>query len=151
MRPFAEKYGAGVDIDRLLAKLEWFTFPAWPDAVHLRCMYPRKFAIVLLLAMVLQGPALTYAATLGSSSVGDAITSNCGGQTLPDGIDCGTCCSHGAMLSCAAQCPVPVGTAGPLSLPASLRIAVGRPVVPDDCVKPFADYDPTLLLRPPIV
>ena len=114
-------------------------------------MYRRRIAIALLFATVLQGPALTYAVTLGSNSVGDAITRTCGGQTLPDGIDCGTCCSHGAMLSCAAQCPVPVGTAGPLSLPASLRIAVGRPVVPDDCVKPFADYDPTLLLRPPIV
>jgi hypothetical protein len=114
-------------------------------------MHRRLIAIALLLAAVLQGPALTYAATLGSGSVGDAITHACGGQTLPDRLDCGTCCSHGAMPSCAAQCPVPVGAAVPLAVSTSLRIAEGGLVIPDARVAPFADYDPALLLRPPIV
>lgn len=114
-------------------------------------MRRRLLAISLILAAVLQGPALTYAATLGSSSIGDAITHTCDGQTLPDGNDCGTCCSHGAMPSCAAQCPVPVGAAVLLMFPKSQRIAAGQLVVPDAVIAPFAQYDPPRPLRPPIV
>jgi hypothetical protein len=123
----------------------------WAVAVYLSRMYRRLLAIMLLVATVIQGPALSYAATLGSSSLGDAITRTCGGQSLPDGIDCGTCCSHGAMASCATQCPVPAGAAVPLTLPASLRTAEGGLIVPNARVVPFADHDPALLLRPPIV
>jgi len=36
-------------------------------------------------------------------------------------------------------------------LPASLRIAVSGLVIPDAGVEPFAEHDPALLLRPPIV
>ena len=114
-------------------------------------MNRRLLAIALLLATVLQGPALVYAATLGSSSIGDALTHTCNGQTLTDGSDCDTCCSHRAMPSCPAQCPVPIGAAVPLTIPSSMRISVLGVLIPDPGIAPFADHDPPLHFRPPIV
>jgi hypothetical protein len=114
-------------------------------------MHRRLIAIAMLLATVLQGPALTYAATLGSSSIADAITHACSGQALPDGTDCDTCCSHGAMPSCAAQCPVPFGAAVPLTFPTVLRIAARGVLIPEAGIAPFVDHDPPHPLRPPIV
>jgi hypothetical protein len=55
------------------------------------------------------------------------------------------------MLSCAAQCAVPVGAAVPLTLAAPLRIADGALLAAEASVAPFAEHDPALLLRPPIV
>ena len=114
-------------------------------------MNHRLLATVLILAAILQGPALAYAATLGSSSVGDAITHTCNGQTLAGGSDCDSCCSHGTMLSCAAQCLVPVAAAVPLSIPSSVRIAVVGVLIPDPGMARFADHNPPHPLRPPIV
>ena len=114
-------------------------------------MYRRLLAIALILATLLQGPALTYAATLGSSSIGDAITHTCEGQSLPDGNDCGTCCSHGALPSCAAQCPVPVSPAVPSVCVGSLRIPMHGVVFPDAGIASFTDHNPPRPLRPPIV
>lgn len=113
-------------------------------------MHRRLLAITLILATVFQGPALTYAATSGAS-VGDAITNSCGGVSLHDSNDCEACCSHGAMPSCAAQCPVPVSAAPLLSLATSQRTAVWGIIVADIGVAPFAEHDPPHPLRPPIV
>jgi hypothetical protein len=107
-------------------------------AVHFQPMNRRLPAIALILATIFQGPALVYAATVGAS-MGDAITHACGGQPLTNGSDCGTCCSHGAMPSCTAQCPVPVS--------AALRGVVS----PELRIGPLPKRDPPDLLRPPIV
>jgi len=113
----------------------------------MRC---RLFAIALILVTILQGPALAYAATLGAN-MGDAITHACAGQSLTDGSDCQSCCTHGAMPSCAAQCPVPVSAAVLLTLPTAQRIALRGIIVPDLGIRPFAEHDPPHPLRPPIV
>ena len=114
-------------------------------------MYRRLLAVALILVTALQGPALTYAATLGSTGSGDSTMRACGSYTLPDGNDCITCCFHGSMPSCAAQCSVPVTAAVPLMLPTSLRIALHGGVLPDAGIAPFAEHDPPHPLRPPIV
>ena len=112
-------------------------------------MHSRLIALLVLLATVMQGPALGYAASLGSSS--DAVNHACADLTLLDRQACDACCTHGAMPSCAAQCPVLTGVAVPLSLPNSLRIAVRGALIPDAGVAPFAEHDPPHPLRPPIV
>ena len=114
-------------------------------------MHRSLLASVLLLTTVLQGPALMYAAALGTNGIGDAATQGCAVYTLPDGKDCDACCSHGSMPSCASQCPVPTGAAVPLTLAASIRIAVRGIVIPDAGVAPFAEHSPQHPLRPPIV
>jgi hypothetical protein len=113
-------------------------------------MHRRLLAIALILATILQGPALAYAMTLGAS-MGDAITHACGGQSLTDGSDCQSCCTHGAMPSCSAQCPVPVSAAVLLTLPTTQRTALRGIIVPDLGIGPFAEHDPPHPLRPPIV
>jgi hypothetical protein len=113
-------------------------------------MNRRLFAIALILATIFQGPALVYAATVGAS-MGDAITHACGGQPLTDGSDCGTCCSHGAMPSCTAQCPVPVSAAVLTTLPTAQRAALRSVVIPELRTGPLPERAPPDLLRPPIV
>lgn len=113
-------------------------------------MHRRLLAITLILATIFQGPALAYAATLGAS-MGDAITHACGGQSLADGSDCESCCSHGAMPSCAAQCPVPVSAAALLALPTTQRTALRGIIVSDLRIGSFAEHDPPHPLRPPIL
>jgi hypothetical protein len=113
-------------------------------------MHRRLLAIALILATIFQGPGLAYAATFGAS-MGDAITHACGGQSLTDGSDCQSCCSHGTMPSCAAQCPVPVSAAVLLTLPATQRTALRGIIVPDPGIGPFAEHDPPHPIRPPIV
>ena len=113
-------------------------------------MNRRLLAIALILATIFQGPALVYAATVGAS-MGDALTHACGGQPLTDGSDCGTCCSHGAMPSCMAQCPVPVSAAALLTLPTAQRAALRGVVIPELRIGPLPEHDPPDLLRPPIV
>jgi hypothetical protein len=113
-------------------------------------MNRRLFAIALILATIFQGPALVYAATVGAS-MSDAITHACGGQPLTDGSDCQSCCTHGAMPSCSAQCPVPVSAAVLLSPPTTQRAALRGIIVPDLGIGPFAEHDPPHPLRPPIV
>lgn len=114
-------------------------------------MHRRLVAIALILVTILQGPAIVYAGTLGSSTLGDALTHACNGQTLGEGSDCDSCCSHGAMPSCAAQCSVPVTAAFPLKLPTAVRILSNSVVIPDFGIAPFVSADPPHPLRPPIV
>jgi hypothetical protein len=113
-------------------------------------MHRRLLALALILATIFQGPALAYATTLGAS-MGDAITHACGGQIFADGSDCQNCCTHGAMPSCAAQCPVPASAAVLLTLPMMHRTALRGVIVPDLGISPFAEHDPPHPLRPPIV
>ena len=113
-------------------------------------MNRRLLAFALILATIFQGPALVYAATQGTG-LGDAITHACGGQSLPDGSDCQSCCAHGSMPSCAAQCPVPVSAAVVLALPCTARTALRGIVVPESAIVPLAEHDPPHLLRPPIL
>jgi hypothetical protein len=113
-------------------------------------MTRRLLAIALILATIFQGPALVYAATVGASA-GDALTHECGGQPLADGSDCGTCCSHGAMPSCAAQCAVPVSAAVLPKLPTAQRTALRGVVIPELRIGPLPADAPPDLLRPPIV
>jgi len=119
-------------------------------AVHFDTMNRRLLAIALILATIFQGPALVYAATVGAS-MGDAITHACGGQPLTDGSDCGTCCSHGAMPSCVAQCPGVVSAAVLPTLLTTQRTALRGVVISELGIGPFAEHDPPHPLRPPIV
>jgi hypothetical protein len=109
----------------------------------------RLIAAIVLLVAVLHGPALSFAAALGTG--GDAASQACSENTLSDGKDCDTCCTRGSMPSCTAQCPVPVGTALPAAFPMMIRVALHGIVIPDVGVAPFADHSPPHLLRPPIV
>ena len=111
-------------------------------------MYRRLFAIVFLLAVVLQGPVLTFAVTLASN--GGTASHDCSNYILADEKAFESCCTYGSMPSCAAQCPVPMGAAVPVSVPITLRMPVLRMVIPDADVASFPDYDPPHLLRPPI-
>jgi hypothetical protein len=113
-------------------------------------MQRRLILLALILATILQGPAFAYAATLGSSSIADAITHSCGGQVQAEGSDCDACCSHGLMTSCSVQCPAPTTAAVPLMLPTSLRIDILGVLIPDPGIAAFADHDPRNPLRPPI-
>lgn len=113
-------------------------------------MHRRLIAIALILATLLQGPVAAYAASLGSSGIGSAITHSCGTQVLADGSECDACCSHGLITSCSVHCPVPTTAAVPLALPASLRVDMRGTLIPDPGVAPFVDHDPRNPLRPPI-
>jgi hypothetical protein len=112
-------------------------------------MRARLIAIALLLVTVLQVPGLAYSATLNGGV--DQSSHACDARSLPDGQNCDSCCSHGLMPSCGAQCPAPIGAAVPLRLPDSLRIAVLSVIISDAGVAPFAEHNPPHLLRPPIV
>jgi hypothetical protein len=126
------------------------TSPHELPLVHFHPMNRRLLAIALILATIFQGPALVYAATVGAS-MGDAITHACAGQRLTGGSDCQSCCTHGAMPSCSALCPVPVSAAVLLSPPTTQRPALCGIIVPDLGIGPFAEHDPPHPLRPPIV
>ena len=104
-------------------------------------VHRRLIAIALILAAIIQGPALAYAATLGAT-LADAMTHACNGQALTDGSDCQSCCSHCAMPSCAAQCPVPVSAAPLLTLPTLQPAAPRGIMVPDLELGPFSEHEP---------
>jgi len=113
-------------------------------------MHRRLIAIALMLAVFIQGPALAYAATLGAA-MSDATTQACNGQVHTEGSDCQSCCAHGAMPSCATQCPAPA-SAAPVLTPPTLERAVPRGImVPDLKLAPFSEHAPPHPLRPPIV
>jgi hypothetical protein len=109
----------------------------------------RLIALFLLLVTVLHGSASSFAAALGSN--GDAANQACNENTLSNGKDCDTCCSHGSMPFCAAQCPVQVITALPTVFPMMIRVVLHSIVVPDIDVASFTDHSPPQLLRPPII
>lgn len=110
-------------------------------------MYRRLIAIALLLIAVLQGPVLSYAATI--ESVGESVSRPCGGHMLAE-KHCDTCCTHGSIPSCTAQCPVPVGAAAPLTLPSLIRIPLRGAAIPEAGAAAFAQFDAPRPLRPPI-
>lgn len=112
-------------------------------------MRSRLIAIALLLVTVLQVPGLAYSATLNGGV--DQSSPACDGQALPAGQTCDTCCTHGSMPSCGAQCPAPIGAAVPLALPDTLRVAMLSVVMFDADVALFAEHVPPHPLRPPIV
>ncbi|MDP9087192.1 MAG: hypothetical protein M3O26_00395 [Pseudomonadota bacterium] len=109
----------------------------------------RLIAIALLLVTVLQVPWLAYSATLNGGV--DQSSPACDGQALRAGLTCDSCCAHGSMPSCGAQCPAPSGPAVPLTLPNTLRVAMLSVVIFDADVAPFAGHAPPHPLRPPIV
>ena len=108
-------------------------------------------SIVLCLVALLQGPALTYAATVGSIDSGDSLLRVCNGKVVQDDKICDACCSHGSMPSCMVQGSVPTGPTVPPALAASLRIAIDPVIIPDGGAAAFAEYTPPHPLRPPIV
>jgi hypothetical protein len=112
-------------------------------------MRSRLITVVLLLITVLQVPGLAYSATLNGGV--DQSSHACDRQAVLHGQNCDSCCSHGSMPSCAAQCPAPVGAAVPLTLPNMLRSAVRSVLISDAGVAPFIEHAPPHPLRPPIV
>jgi hypothetical protein len=112
-------------------------------------VHRRFFAILLLLTAVLQGPVLTYAATLRSTGIGDSIARTCGDYTVSSEKACQDCCGHGSMLSCVAQCAIP-GSAIPMGSATLVRIAARGTLIRDAGVAPFAQRDPPHPFRPPI-
>jgi hypothetical protein len=112
-------------------------------------MNRRWVIILLLLVTVLQGPALTYAASLGSGA-GNTIQ-GCDDYTFSNGKDCDSCCSHGSMPSCVVQCAIPAGAAPAFKLPLMLRVGVRGVLLPDIGVARFAEHALPRPLRPPIV
>ena len=109
-------------------------------------MYRRFLSVLLLLAVGLQGPMLTIAGSLSGDSGAHCYT-----DMLRLGKVCESCCSHGSMPSCAAQCSISIGAVLPPALPNSLRIAIRSVLIPDAGDILFAEYVPPHPLRPPIV
>jgi hypothetical protein len=117
-------------------------------------MQRRLLTIALMLAAIVQGSALAYAANL-DQNVGHAMTHACDGQSqsqAPDAVrDCPGCPSHGSILSCAEHCSVSSSVAVPMTLPPMERTASIGVIVADPGVGPFAEHDAPHPLRPPIV
>ena len=112
-------------------------------------MHRRLLAMVLLFATALQGPVLTFAASIGGDANHGAV--HCDWHLWPDGKDCKSCCSHGSMPSCATQCTVLADAAVPLAFLVTQRIAIRGLAVPDTGATSFQDRTPSHPLRPPIV
>ena len=93
---------------------------------------------------------LAVAGSLGGGN-GTAMASHCYGDMVRDGKVCESCCSHGSMSLCAAQCSISIGAVLPLTLPHSLRIAIRGALIPDAGDTLFAEHIPPHPLRPPIV
>ena len=108
-------------------------------------MKSRLLAVVMLLALALQGPLTAYSAVLGSVA-GSGGRASCGDQGL---AGCELCCSGGSGSSCSASCVVSVVAALPTTNAPLLAKAQGASV-PDCGVALFASHDPAQLLRPPI-
>jgi hypothetical protein len=113
-------------------------------------MHRRLLAITLILAAIVQGPTLTYAATLGAGLAG-AVSHDCGERAPAAGDGCQGCCLDAAMLSCAAQCQVPVMSAVLPAISPTTRTAGRGVIVPDPGIGPFADHKSPHPLRPPIL
>ena len=98
-------------------------------------MKRRAIAVVLLLALTLQGPILAYL----------LVPVPCRG--MPTGTDCDFCCSHGQCTgSCASSFAALVTTT---VAPAFLRIR--NTTTPDPRIASFLGVDPAPPFRPPIV
>jgi hypothetical protein len=123
-----------------------------PGRFRLQTVYRRLILIGLLLATVLQGPVLTYAAaTLGSNGIHNSATQACGGLTVLDEKNCERCCGHGSMPSCLMQCVAVPGAVIPLMSKTSFWIGARGSLIPDAGAAPFPERDPPHPFRPPIV
>jgi hypothetical protein len=117
-------------------------------------MNRRAVILLVMIAVLFQGPTLSYAMTLGSadgSSVNQSMSAYCGASKAVGLERCDSCCSHGFMLSCGASCLISADTGGPLCAPVVLRIPVHSALPPDPDVTRFVDHHPPHLLRPPIL
>ena len=113
-------------------------------------MNSRFIALLLVLAMGLQGPLLAYAAAPGASGPGTATISVCpDGTVLQAGNDCSSCCSHGSIpAGCIAVCAVPMAT----PVLAIVDWAFALEAAPPTSVSvSFVGQRPDPLIRPPIV
>ena len=117
-------------------------------------MNRRAVILIVLIAVLFQGPTLSYAVTLGAADgmpVSQSTSAFCGASRAAGFEQCDSCCSHGFMLSCAASCLISADAAGPLSAPVVLRSPVRSVLLPDPDVTRFVDHHPPHLLRPPIL
>jgi hypothetical protein len=116
-------------------------------------MHRRAAILLVMIAVLFQGPTLSYAVTLGSAgnSVSQSMSAYCGASKAVGLEQCDSCCSHGFVLSCGASCLISADSAGPLSTPVVLRIPVHGALLPDPDVTRFVDHHPPHLLRPPIL
>ena len=110
----------------------------------------RLVALMLILAVGLQGPLLAYAAAPGAADPTSATIATCPDGTVPPGAtDCTACCTHGSMpAGCAAVCAVPMAT--PVYFTAELIFSLDV-FPPKDGAPAFVGQDPIPLVRPPIV
>ncbi len=117
-------------------------------------MNRRAVILLVTIAVLFQGPTLSYAMTLGAAEANPVSRTDpayCGASREAGSEQCDLCCSHGFMLSCAASCLISADAAGPLSTPHVLRIPVLGALLPDADVTTFVDHHPPHLLRPPIL
>ena len=113
-------------------------------------MRRRLVIFLLMIAVLFQGPALSYAVTSEGPPVGHSVAVNCGALMAAGVKPCDLCCSHGSMLSCASTCLSFLDSPGPLATAVVSRISArGAPPREAD-VEPFVDHHPPHLLRPPI-
>src|SRR6185295_15391339 len=108
----------------------------------------RIAAVMMIVSALLQGPVLAYASTVGLSKQHPATGSPC---TLPSGIQCDSCCAHGAMPSCAAACTLPSVVAMPSIYVAPHLVLAVRTAVARCAITRLATHKPTEPFRPPIV
>jgi hypothetical protein len=108
----------------------------------------RLFAVLLLLTAALQGPLLTYAASLSATE--GFVTRSCADQTQFNAKACEDCCGSDLMTSCLLQC-LATGAAISVAHGIPIRVAAGSLLVPDTGIAPFAERDPPHPFRPPIV
>lgn len=117
-------------------------------------MNRRAVILLVMIAVLFQGPTLSYAVTLGAADgipVNQSTSALCGASKAVGLEQCDSCCSHGFMLACAVSCLISADAAGPLSTPVALRIPVTGALLPDADVTSFVDHHPPHLLRPPIL
>ena len=116
-------------------------------------MRRRVVIFLLVIAVLFQGPALSYATTLESADgnpVSHSVPVNCSALMAAGVKPCDLCCSHGSMLSCASTCLSFLDSPGPLATAAVLRISARGAGLPEAGAAPFVDHHPPHLLRPPI-
>ena len=116
-------------------------------------MRRRLVILLLMIAVLFQGPALSYAATLESADgnpVSHSVPVNCGALMAAGVKPCDLCCSHGSMLSCASTCLSFLDSPGPLATAVMLRIPARGARLPEAGAAPFVDHHPPHRLRPPI-
>jgi hypothetical protein len=113
-------------------------------------MRRRLVIFLLMIAVLFQGPALSYAVASEGPPVGHSVLVNCGALIAAGVKACDLCCSHGSMLSCASTCLSFLDSPGPLATAVVLRISARGERLPEAGAARFVDHHPPHLLRPPI-